>query len=322
LDSYVTYLINKDELTWENIAKLITFNNTTYKRWYQLWIGKYFNDELHIILPEYLIYDEGDISVYVEKHKSNKVIIKQLSTAYVHGVDISKFEKVDCFKANKDLKYLYFDVLVPEKTFILKRDIDYTLIQKEKWHRQGEFDLSENDIEDIIGFCKKHAPKNYNTELACEYIEDDYIDKSTDEVKIKFYGKELKSNIHHSKKQLGYYLRITFANGINLLYKFENSELVPYMYSFKDRMFFAKEEYKKEYEYSEIAYTNKNESHSWFKKTWNNIIGFFVKKKQEGVEIDINAKEGKSEENEHLWWEHLWDFIVNLCFDNDTSSKN
>lgn len=319
LDSYVTYLINKSEFAWNNIAKVISFKNITYRRWYQLWIGKYFNDELHITLPEKLSYDDGDISVYIEKHTSDKVTIRQLQTTYTYGIDITKFDEVDCFKANKNLKYLYFDVLVPEKTFILKRDIDYVKIQNETWHRQSEFVLSQTDIEDIIDFCKDNTPKNYTTELSCEYLKYDCTDKSTDELKIMFYGNESNYDIHHSSEQLGYYLRIIFTNGINLLYKFENGELMPYMYSFKKKIIFAKEEFKKEYEYVEIPQTDsvkQKEQLSWWKKTWNNITSLFSKTKQEKSDVILDSESTQEQksvsENERSWWKKTWNNVTGI----------
>ena len=133
LESYVTYLINENEFAWDNIEEVISFKNAAYRPWYQLWIGENFNDELHISLPERILYDSGDISLYVESHTSDEVIIRQLQTTYAYGIDITEFDEVDCFKANKDLKYLYFDVLIPEKTFMLKRDIDYVKIQKHEY---------------------------------------------------------------------------------------------------------------------------------------------------------------------------------------------
>lgn len=343
LDSYVTYLINQNSNIWEDVSKLIKFKKTAYRRWYQLWIGKYFNDELHIILPENIVYDAGDISLYVENHTTDKVTIKQLNPSFAYGVDISKIEKVDCFKANKDLKYLYFDVLVPEKTFILKQDIDYTKIQKEEWHRQGEFDLTQDDIEDIIDFCKDHTPKNYNTELVCKYLDGDYVDKGNDSLKVLFCGNATNYGIHHSNKQSGYYLRIVFANGINLMYKFENGNLVPYMYIVNKKVEFAKEEYQAEYEYngekdsswwskawksitswfsnkdngSEDTKIEENEP-SWWKKTWNSIIGFFSSEEQSVAEIEINENEI---EDNSSWWQKTKSFMSNLFSSNKAADE-
>lgn len=311
IDSYVTYLVNRNNNVWKHINELIGFKKTTYRRWYQLWIGKYFNDQLHIILPENILYDAGDISLYVEKHTSSKVTIKQLNPSFAYGIDLSKIEKVDCFKSNKDLKYLYFDVLVPEKTFILKQDIDYTKIQKEEWHRQSEFDLTKDDIDDIIDFCKNHTPKSYDTELECKYLDSDYVDKGNDSLKVLFCGNATNYGIHHSNKQSGYYLRIIFANGINLMYKFEKGELVPYMYIFNNKIEFANEEYRMEYEY------NGTKEPSWWSKTWNSIKDFFSSEGTSAVKTEI--KENQIEEKSS-WWQKTKSFVSNLFSDNNKDS--
>lgn len=307
LDSYITYLINENEFAWEDLAKVIVFKNVTYKPWYQLWIGENFNDELHVTLPERILYDFGDISMYVESHTSDEVTIRQLQTTFAYGIDVAEFDDVDCFKANKELKYLYFDVLVPEKTFILKRDIDYAKIKNETWHRQSEFMLSQSDIEDIIDFCKDNTPESYATELSCKYLKCSGMDKSSNKLKITFYGNEYNYDIHHSSKQLGDYLRVIFANGINLLYKLESGELVPYMYSFRNKMIFAKEEFKEEYEYIETNSTediNQNNS-SWLKKIWDSATGIFTSTEQgkdDVVANDIKEKKQElKEENKSSW---------------------
>lgn len=38
-DSYITFLINAKENAWENISKIISFNDVSYRKWYHLWIG-------------------------------------------------------------------------------------------------------------------------------------------------------------------------------------------------------------------------------------------------------------------------------------------
>lgn len=243
LDSYVSYLMNGNKNIWKEIPNLITFEN------YSSWFGASFNEDLNIIFPANILYNNGDVSIYVEEHTSDKVTIKQLKTSFAYGVDISDINDVGCFKADKNLKYLYFDALVPEKTFIVKQNIDYDKIQKEEWHGQSEFTLTQDDIEDIIDFCKDNAPKDYTTKLKCKTWDGNWIDKTKDSIKIQFRGDALKYKAHHSHKQSGYYIHIVFANGVNLMYKYENKTLVPYMYAFNNVLHFVKEEYKNEYEY-------------------------------------------------------------------------
>lgn len=301
LDSYVTYLINGDKNIWKEIPLLIKFEN------YSAWFGTSFNENLNIIFPTNILYDNGDISIYTEEHTSDKVAIKQLHTSFAYGVDISDINDVNCFKTNKELKYLYFDVLVPEKTFIVKQNIDYDKIQKEEWHGQSEFVLTQDDIEDIIDFCKDNAPTNYTTKLKCKTWSGDWLDKTKDSIKIQFRGDALKYKAHHSHKQSGYYLRIVFANGTGIMYKYEKNALIPYMYSFNNTMHFFKEEYKNEYEYQGAK------DPSWYEKIWNKATNTFSDNKKDADEKGTKKEEKKEERS----WTEKAKTYFNSWFSNE-----
>lgn len=309
-DSYITFLINAKENAWENISKIISFNDVSYRKWYHLWIGTHLNDELHIILPERISYNVGDISIYIENHKAKKVTIQQLRTAFTEGVTLDEIEDIDCFKANKDLKYLYFETLIPDKVFMLKKNIDYEKIRKEEWPRMSEFSLSNDDIEDIIDFCKDHAPKSYDTNLECEEWGNDYINKGeSNGAKIKFSGDSLRYRPYHSTKQEGYYLRIVFANGINLMYKYDSDDkdLKPYLYSVSGRTVFANIASKDEYQCTVIE-----KKESWWAKIWKTIKSWFS---------DEDAKDTTPKTSEPSWWSKTWNSICDF-FSSDDDSKD
>lgn len=309
-DSYITFLINAKENAWENISKIISFNDVSYRKWYHLWIGTHLNDELHIILPERISYNVGDISIYIENHKAKKVTIQQLRTAFTEGVTLDEIEDIDCFKANKDLKYLYFETLIPDKVFMLKKNIDYEKIRKEEWPRMSEFSLLDDDIEDIIDFCKSHAPKSNDTNLECEEWGNDYINKGeSNGAKIKFSGDSLRYRPHHSTKQEGYYLRIVFANGINLMYKYDSDDkdLKPYLYSVSGRTVFANIASKDEYLCTVIE-----KKESWWAKIWKTIKSWFS---------DEDAKDTTPKTSEPSWWSKTWNSICDF-FSSDDDSKD
>lgn len=309
-DSYITFLINAKENAWENISKIISFNDVSYRKWYHLWIGTHLNDELHIILPERISYNVGDISIYIENHKAKKVTIRQLQTAFTEGVTLDEIEDVDCFKANKDLKYLYFETLIPDKVFMLKKNIDYEKIRKEEWPRMSEFSLSNDDIEDIIDFCKDHAPKSYDTNLECEEWGNDYVNKGeSNGAKIKFSGDSLRYRPYHSTKQEGYYLQIVFANGINLMYKYDSNDkdLKPYLYSVTDRTVFANIASKDEYQCTVIE-----KKESWWAKIWKTIKSWFS---------DEDTKDTTPKTSEPSWLSKTWNSICDF-FSGDDDSKD
>ena len=310
-DSYITFLINSETNAWETISEIINFENITCHKWYHLWIGTHLNDELHVILPERISYNVGDISIYIENHKTKKVSIRQLRTTFAEGVTIDEIENVDCFKANKDLKYLYFETLIPDRVFMLKKSIDYGKIRKEEWPRMSEFSLSNNDIEDIIDFCKDHAPKSYDTNLECEEWGNDYVYKGeSNGEKIEFAGDSLRYKPYHSTKQEGYYLRVVFANGINLMYKYDSDDkdLKPYLYSADDRTVFANITSKDEYQCT----TAIEKEESWWAKIWKSVRSWFS---------DEDAKDATVKTEKPSWWTKTWNRICDF-FSGDDDSKD
>lgn len=316
LDSYITYIINSGHDVWKNISNLIVLEKVYYRRWYQLWIGKYFNENFQIIIPEGVIYDSGDISIYVENHKSGVVTIKQLQTSFLNGVSVEDLDEIDCFRANKELKYLYFDVLVPEKYFILKKDIDFNAIKMGEWSRQSEFALSDGDIKDIIDFCKDNTPEKRGTQLECKYWDRGYVNKGViNYAKIRFCGGSLKYKPNHSVKQVGRYVRIVFSNGINLMYKFDAGELKPYMYSKGDKMFFVSNTYRVEYQY--IG----NQEPSWWFKVWSYVTNLFSNNDDSSANA-TKAVESKRKTviEKTSWWVETWSFITGL-FSSDNKDQ-
>lgn len=285
LDSYVTYLINSKDNAWEDISEVISFGDVSSQKWYLMYlywmslVASDLNDELHIVLPERISYNIGDIFVYIEEYKDARCSIQQLRTMFSNGVTIDEIEDVDCFKANRDLKYLFFETLVPDKVFILKRNIDYEKIRKEEWPRMTDFYLSNGDIEDIVDFCENNSPESYDTDLVCERWGGKYVDKGEiDGVKIRFAGDSLRYDPCQSVCQEGVYLRIVFANGINLMYRYDSDDekLKPYLYIVDSRTVIADEKVDGEIEclVNESDTLSVNNS-SWWSKVKTDIRDVF-----------------------------------------------
>ena len=174
----------------------------------------------------------------------------------------------------------------------------------------SEFSLSNDDIEDIIDFCKDHAPKSYDTNLECEEWGNDYINKGeSNGAKIKFSGDSLRYRPYHSTKQEGYYLRIVFANGINLMYKYDSDDkdLKPYLYSVSGRTVFANIASKDEYQCTIIE-----KKESWWVKIWKTIKSWFS---------DEDTKDTTPKTSEPSWWSETWNSICDF-FSGDDDSKD
>ena len=89
------------------------------------WIGKYFDDNFRITLPSNILFNPGDIKIFAEHHSAEKVKIKEIGVNFATGISIEKINKVDCFKSNKNLKYLFFDALITDKLFLPKSNLDF-----------------------------------------------------------------------------------------------------------------------------------------------------------------------------------------------------
>ena len=268
-----------------DISEVISFGDVSSQKWYLMYlywmslVDSDLNDELHIVLPERISYNIGDIFVYIEEYKDARCSIQQLRTMFSNGVTIDEIEDVDCFKANRDLKYLFFETLVPDKVFILKRNIDYEKIRKEEWPRMTDFYLSNGDIEDIVDFCENNSPESYDTDLVCERWGGKYVDKGEiDGVKIRFAGDSLRYDPCQSVCQEGVYLRIVFANGINLMYRYDSDDekLKPYLYIVDSRTVIADEKVDDEIEclVNESDTLSVNNS-SWWSKVKTDIRDVF-----------------------------------------------
>lgn len=257
-DIYWGYMINTTDNLLPEVHKILSFENTTTKKWYSylllygFFIKPHFNEELSLVMPPLFMIQPNSLKFFIEEHDNELYSIKELTYHHKNSVEIEDINDINCFKNNKNLKYLFFDVLVPNKTFFVKSNLDYSQIKDGSFPRMSEFTLTDDDIEDIIDFCKKHASSHQNTILNLKEIDgaEKQILEPINKANVTFEGKELSYVPHHSLKQKGYYLKIVLPKGILLTYKFDpkSGNLLPYAYYFNEKWNFANAEYQSEYE--------------------------------------------------------------------------
>lgn len=313
--SYVTYLIYTQKNAWKNTIKMLSFTNCNTRHWWNwsIWtaFGKdnAFNDEFHFVLSNKLMYSPNDVFVYLEEHSDDELTIYQMKSKDCHSITEKEINDVDCFKANKNLKYLYVESL-DDGTYKLKSNINIEKIKDETWPRQSEFVLSKSDIDDIVDFCEDYQAPTDETELEFSKMDDNRIDLcKSSELSITFYGDSLRYKAYHSKKQEGYYVRIVFSNGLHLLYKYDTKKglLSPYMYATDRKRVFiniiAKEEYKYKVE-------PKEEEPSLWSKMCSAVSGWFSSDSSEKdtdeenvkKEDDLSLKDEKTMSENTSWW--------------------
>ena len=327
LDSYLTFNIYTNSNAWTSINNVLLLSEYTKSLWYTLWFGKKFNNEFQVTIPEYISFNSNDILVYIEEHKKNKLIIKQLSPRYLNTINDEDINDVDCFKANKNLKYLFVETIVPG-VYKLKDNIDIEIIKDESYPRLSEFSLTKDDIDDIVDFCEDFTRDEKNTNIKFEQnkdaqestisktaknivpayylykiVKDAIDDYSLDE--ITFVGDSLSFKPYHTKAQEGYYVRIVLQNGLQIMYKYNDdaNKLEPYLYTKGKEIIYANSTAKSEY-------TKKEKSEvdvpSWFMKFWNSLFS------SGNDDIIDNADQKKNEsiaEDEESFFGKLWNYI-------------
>ena len=246
-ESYLTYVVNSTGNAWPQINDIIQFDKTK-SPWYRHFFHT-LNEDFEIILPIRFLVDEGDLMVYVEFYEKSELSIEEKCPRYENVVTQKSIDKIECFQANKALKYLYMDELVQGKYYRIKKNIDYKQIQNENWPRQSEFTLSESDIKDIVKFCKKNKTEDNVNILSLS--ESSFYDIALDAVatrylipaKIRFL-KEAYSSIY----QEGIYVRIAFSSGLQIVYKLgDDYTLENYYYQIGNKRVFANKAAYKEF---------------------------------------------------------------------------
>ena len=311
-DSYITYLIYTQNNAWGQIGNVASFSDCYSRTWFTLWLGKSFNDNFHLILTDKISCSPNDVCIYLEEHSDDELSIFQLISEDCYSFTEEEINDVDCFKANKNLKYLYVES-IGQGVYKLKANIDIDKIKDETWPRQSEFTLSSSDIEDIVEFCEDHkAP----TKTELEFKKNNSNKTSISEKNgfaITFYGDTLKYKAFHSPKQDGYYVRFVLSNGLQILYKYDStsSTIVPYLYTDGKKTTYASNDAKIEYTYRERP----QEETSWFSGLWTSISNWFSSDKTEK-----SANEQKKEDiNESSWWDRIVSWFSS---DDNTTSDN
>lgn len=265
--SFFTYVVNANSYAWSkgNLVNLVSFENIgkmvfNWHSLFAIWGGntdRKLDCDISIVLPMYVSYNQGDFRVYIEEHGNDELIVQELKVNYKDAVSIEKVNKVDCFKSNMGLKYLFLTpVDKDEQSFMVKPNLDYEKIKNGEMKGMQKYTLSDDDREDIIDFCKDNYKERNNLVLECEEIDSEETDMGTvDGVKLSFIGNNLLYKPHHNDNMIGCYLRIVFDNNICIMYKYEHEQryfndkdtLSPYLYYLGNRYVFRSEKYLQEY---------------------------------------------------------------------------
>lgn len=329
-DSYVTYLINNGDNVWEHLNELNNFTKCYRRTYYTWWLGKKFSNDIHLALPESVTYSSKDIFVYTEKHKGGELTIHQLKSTDKYAIFEDEINDVKCFKDNKNLKYLYVEVIEPG-IYKLKQNIDIKKIKDETWPRQSEFTLSSNDLKDIVKFCKNNMTDSEGTELLYKSIKGSKQTYALSEkTNMIFYGDTLAYTPVHSLKQNGYYVRMVLKNGMQIVYHYKKGHLHPYFYSDANKEYFFNTDAEADYTYNEIDDLSNESSRkgekdsfdkesepSWVNKVWTSIKGWFSSDKEStSIDSENSTKDTKDKSEHSSWLYKIWSSITGIFSSN------
>lgn len=249
LDNYLLYCINKQTNAWKDISQIIWFEDVATRKIESIFTVKNFNKDLSINIPKRFVMNDSTCRVVLADYIKNEFITESFLLYNDNYITLEEIEEVDCFKNNKQLKYLYVEEISKDKIYTL-REGNVESIKNNTWHRQQEYrdngQLSADDIKDIASFYKKYLPKN------SDYTTWKFYDESSDYMVIPFdvVSASIGIGLAVSKKYLqdGKYLCLNFDNNIHIVYRYDidKQDLIACFYQHGDKRVFASNEIEQE----------------------------------------------------------------------------
>lgn len=168
LNSIIAYAIrdNNQNSFWNSYAHLLYVQEYFRHPWYGLWIwgAPILKSNFFFKVDNKYGFNINDIKVYREHYDGKKIVIKQNQQFYKDGLHIDDImNDVDCFKANPNLMYLFLSPLIEGEVYKIKDNLDYGMIKSGEFRGLSEYTLTEDDLEDIVSYCKDKYVENDNT---------------------------------------------------------------------------------------------------------------------------------------------------------------
>ena len=287
-----------------NIFKFLDNNFIITELCYNPWFfGKAeLNDEILISVPKRYSLDLSKIQMYVEERKNDNITVTQYILKDAKSISLKKIDKVNAFKHNPNLKYLYMESAGID-IFKVKTNLNYNSILKEDFPRQSEFLLTESDLKDIVKFLQKNEDKSTSNELIAEKIKTKNKSILEKGIKLMFpEDYEANSLYRHFKDQSdATYIKFIFDDSRKLIvcYKLdkENEKLLPCYTQYQGKIYFVNKLYLQEFGYAPVIplTTDQNKQSSTPQ----------TKPETESTQPkpDVKKEQSKQEEkSEKPWW--------------------
>lgn len=172
LNSIIAYAVkdNYQNSFWMNYANLLNISDYFHHPWYGLWIwgNPVLESGFDVAINNKYGLNINDIKIYREHFDGKKLTIKQNQLYYKNGLLIDDImDDVACFKANPNLMYLFLSPLIEGKVYRVKDNLDYGLIKSGEFRGLSEYTLTEDDLTDIVSYCKDKYVKDNNIMTLC-----------------------------------------------------------------------------------------------------------------------------------------------------------
>ena len=249
LDNYLLYRINKQDNAWEDINKILQFEEVAKRQLKSGFVTKNFNYDLSLNIPNRFVMNENDCQVVIGNYIKGEFITNCFCLYNDNYITLEEINKVSCFKKLPELKYLYVEEVNRENHIFILREGNIEDIEGQKWPRQSEYrtngKIGESDLKDIASFYKKHSPKSKEC-TPWKFHESNLIANMA----ISYYLPHVRIGIELLEKYLqeALYLCLNFDNNIQIVYKYndEKKDLLPCYYQYNNRRVFASDEIEAE----------------------------------------------------------------------------
>ena len=306
IDAAINMWIAKKDNVFTKLKSIFTISDLASHPWV---VGDAeVSDKMIISCPSKYTVNISQVQMFVEKHAESEVYLYPYVLSEKNALTLEQINKIDCFKQNPNLKYLYMDAC-GKNQYMIKFGIDYNAIQQNTYHKQDEFSLSEKDRKKIIKFLKENAPEKTRTQIVATKSDKKLskIEKNGVTYNFPEQFKSKAGQLNNFAAQYGRtYVKFVFndVRKIEICYIFDATKecLNPCYIEYQGKKHFANEAYMKEFGLTKTSKTTTTQkSGAATKKT----ISAPVKK---GATTKTPAKtdvKKETDKKDKSWWNKL-----------------
>lgn len=305
IDAAINMWIAKKDNVFLKLKSIFTISDLATHPWV---VGDAeVSDKMIISCPSKYTVNISQVQMFVEKHTESEVYLYPYILSEKNALTIDQINKIDCFKQNPNLKYLYMDACGKDK-YMIKFGIDYNAIQQNTYHKQEDFSLSDKDRKKIIKFLKENAPERTRTQIVATKSDNKLIKVEKNGVTFNL-PEQFKSKLGQLKNLAAQhgrtYVKFAFndVRKIEICYIFDATKecLNPCYIEYQGKKHFANEAYMKEFGLTQTPKTTTTQKAGASTKKTSAPV---KKSATPKTPAKTNAKK-EADKKEKSWWNKL-----------------